>query len=91
MHNNYEYPIGADNELAPWNQKDHEEKEINVMVSITLSSPFKLKVRDYFINEDDSIDFSTCDLNKAMKEQHKIDTIKLKDWCIDDFEVILNE
>lgn len=76
--NNYEYPEGADNKRAPWNQSDLPEKEIEVLVSITLSKTVKVKVSDYEITDSgkdedgeyfEDIDYSDCDLKSAVKEQ----------------------
>lgn len=108
---NYNYPIGTDNSYAPWNQKDNPEKEIEVTVSITLSKTVKIKVSDYEVvdsgkDEDgehfEDIDYSNCDLKKAVKEQITLPQnaytriIKkgklyedLKGWNVDDMEVIL--
>ena len=77
MYNNYDYPYGTDGPNAPWNQVDNPEKEIEVTVSITLSKTVKIKVSDYTIysNEDergrcfDTLDYSDCDLKKAVKDQ----------------------
>lgn len=75
---NYNYPCGADTKDAPWNQEDSPEKEIEVTVSITLSKTVKVKVSDYEIlnsgkDEDrqyfEDIDYSNCDLKKAVEEQ----------------------
>ncbi len=102
--NNYDYPVGADTPDAPWNQKDNSEKEIEVTVSITLSKTLKIRVNDYQIidsgkDEDgeyfEDIDYSCCDLKKAVKEQILLPQLQetkawkdLKDWNVDDFEVI---
>ncbi len=76
--NNYDYPIGADIKDAPWNQVDNPEREIEVTVSITLSKTVKIKVSDYTINDSgkdengdyyEDIDYSSCDLKKAVEEQ----------------------
>ena len=37
MYDNYNYPAGADNEQAPWNQEDVPEKEFEVTCSQSLS------------------------------------------------------
>lgn len=75
---NYNYPIGADNADAPWNQADNPEREIEVLVSITLSKTVKIKVSDYDIidsgkDEDgeyfEDIDYSNCDLKNAVESQ----------------------
>lgn len=75
--NNYDYPIGADNEAAPWNQEDSKPQEVEVTVSITLSKTIKVKVDDYTAEEEIDEDgehytnynFSECDLETAVKEQ----------------------
>lgn len=50
-----------------------EPKEIEVTISITLSKTVKIKVSDYDVvdSEDHSkkIDYSNCDLKKAVKDQ----------------------
>lgn len=75
---NYNYPMGADTPDAPWNQVDSPEREVEVLVSITLSKTFKVKVSDYTItdsgkDEDDNyfedIDYSECDLKSAVESQ----------------------
>ena len=75
---NYNYPMGADTPDAPWNQVDNPEKEIEVLVSITLSKTFKVKVSDYTITDSgkdedgeyfEDIDYSNCDLKGTVEEQ----------------------
>lgn len=75
---NYNYPMGADNADAPWNQADNPEREIEVLVSVTLSKTVKIKVSDYEIvdsgkDEDgeyfEDIDYSNCDLKSAVESQ----------------------
>ena len=72
------YPPGAEfDPNAPYNQKELPEKEIEVTVSITLSKTVKIKVSDYTvysIEADngkcfDDIDYSDCNLKKAVKDQ----------------------
>lgn len=76
--NNYDYPLGADTEDAPWNQVDNPEREIEVTVSVTLSKTVKIKVSDYEITDSgkdedgeyfEDIDYSNCDLKGAVEEQ----------------------
>lgn len=69
MYNNYNYPAGSDTPEAPWNEEILPDKEIEVTVSITLSKTVKVIVNDYIVDEDGCIDYSNCDLNKAVKEQ----------------------
>ena len=118
LNSNSNYPVMSQSEWdnTPWNQEDPPEKEIEVTVSITLSKTVKVKVSDYEIlnsgkDEDgqyfEDIDYSNCDLKKAVEEQiilpHKAyRTIMtntkrskktyedIKDWNVDDYEVILD-
>lgn len=105
------YPSGAEYDIkAPYNEIETPEKEIEVCVSITLSKTVKIKVSDYVIesgtDEDgehfEDIDYSNCDLKKAVEEQitlpqnaciHMIPQTKackdLAGWNVDDMEVIL--
>ena len=110
------YPPGADTEDAPWNQVDNPEREIEVTVSVTLSKTVKIKVSDYSITDSgkdedgeyfEDIDYSKCDLKRAVEEQitlpqdawkylrntytpsHMDRFHDLKDWDVDDFEVVL--
>lgn len=109
---NYNYPMGADTKDAPWNQADNPEREIEVTVSVTLSKTVKIKVSDYEITDSgkdedgeyfEDIDYSKCDLKRAVEEQITLpqDAYKyvkgefnndqrndLEGWDIDDFEVI---
>lgn len=75
---NYNYPVGSDTNDAPWNYTEQPEKEIEVLVSITLSKTVKVKVSDYKITdcgkdtENDyfeEIDYSDCDLRGAVENQ----------------------
>lgn len=97
---NYNYPMGADTDNAPWNQIDSEPVEVEVTVSITLSKTVKVYVDDYTQEAPEfdgevycagSIDFSDCDLHKAVKEQVTLpnEIEEFKDWNVDDFEVVL--
>lgn len=73
------YPPGAEHDPnAPWNQEELPEREIEVLVSITLSKTVKVKVSDYEIIDSgkdenneyfEDIDYSNCDLKNAVKEQ----------------------
>lgn len=75
---NYNYPIGSDTPNAPWNQINLPEREIEVLVSVTLSKTVKIGVDDYKIvdcgkDEDGNyfkdIDYSECDLKGAVESQ----------------------
>lgn len=79
--NNYDYPLGADNDFAPWNQVNNPAREIEVTVSVTLSKTIKILVNDYTIedkgiDEDgeyfEDIDYSNCDLKSAVENQYTL-------------------
>ena len=94
------YPPGAANDPnAPYNQCDPEPIEVEVTVSITLSKTVKIYVDDYIqeapeVDEDGhyykgDIDFSECNLCKAVEEQITLPNEKVEGWNVDDFEVNL--
>lgn len=116
LKSNSNYPAMSQSEWdkAPWNQEELPEKEIEVTVSVTLSKTIKIKVSDYEITDSgkdedgqyyEDIDYSNCDLKKAVEEQVTLpqnaykyvrgdhESAKLIDdlsnWNIDDMEVIL--
>lgn len=81
MYDNYNYPVGADNPNAPWNQEENPKREIEVTVSVTLSKTIKIKVSDYDIvdsgnDENDNyfeeVDYSNCDLKSAVQSQYAL-------------------
>ena len=65
---NYPPMSQSDYDRAPWNEEENPEEEIDVTISITLSKNVKIKVTDYKKDGED-IDFSECDLKKAVREQ----------------------
>lgn len=95
---NYNYPLGADNKYAPWNEVETPEKEIEVCVSIILSKTVKVKVSDYTVESGtdeegehfEDIDYSGCDLKKAVEEQITLPQDTCKGWNVDEFEIVLD-
>lgn len=55
MYDNYNYPMGADNENAPWNQSDPPERDFDVTISQTLSRSVAIATSDYIpeVDEED--------------------------------------
>lgn len=49
---NYNYPVGADNEDAPWNQPEPELEDKSVEVESVLYGEFDIKTDNYDIEED---------------------------------------
>ena len=87
--NNYDYPIGADNESAPWNEKDKKPIKQHVVISLTMSIETDIEMDKYTIDENGNIDYTFKDLENAAREQLDIpsDLKKFKDWCEDEFIV----
>ena len=50
--NNYDYPVGADNDNAPWNEKKNKEVKVDVVVAETLSKVVTISTDDYSIESD---------------------------------------
>lgn len=98
MDNYSNYPLGTEHDPnAPWNQKDLEEKDIEVTISVTLSKTVTISVNDYKIGESgldeegyyfEDIDFSECNLEEAVKEQITLPQDLDDSWDVDEFIVI---
>ena len=74
---NYNYPVGADNESAPWNQKETPEIELTCDTCITLRKNVVITTTQYDVercDEDGSVNKEYVgdykDLVSAMREQH---------------------
>ena len=81
------YPAGAEfDPRAPWNEVEQPPKDIEVTISAIVSKTIKVPVRDYIIDEEGNIDFSECDLKKAVEENIRLPNIN--GWDLDNFEVI---
>lgn len=83
---NYNYPEGADNSLAPWNRKEKESELIEVTISQTFSKQLEIEVDDYEEVKDSDEngiyfwnDYSGCNLKNYVEEQHKTITDILKE------------
>ena len=82
------YPAGAEfDPRAPWNEVELPPKDVEVTISAIVSKTIKVPVRDYTIDEEGNIDFSECDLKKAVEENIRLPNTK--GWDLDNFEVIM--
>ena len=82
------YPAGAEfDPRAPWNEVEQPPKDVEVTISAIVSKTIKVPVRDYIIDEEGNIDFSECDLKKAVEENIRLPNIN--GWDLDNFEVVL--
>ena len=70
------YPAGAEfDPRAPWNEVELPPKDVEVTISAIVSKTIKVPVRDYTIDEEGNIDFSECDLKKAVEENIRLPNI----------------
>ena len=82
------YPAGAEfDPRAPWNEVELPPKDVEVTISAIVSKTIKVPVRDYIIDEEGNIDFSECDLKKAVEENIRLPNIN--GWDLDNFELVL--
>ena len=82
------YPAGAEfDPRAPWNEVELPPKDVEVTISAIVSKTMKVPVRDYTIDEEGNIDFSDCDLKKAVEENIKLPNTE--GWILDDFTVLM--
>ena len=84
---NYPPMSQSDWDRAPWNEVELPPKEVEVTVSVTISKTMKVPVGDYIIDEEGNIDFSECDLKKAVEENVRLPNTK--GWDLDNFEVVI--
>jgi hypothetical protein len=74
MYDNYHYPLGADNESAPWNQKENPEEEFNVTIVETLSKNVTITTTNYNLEVDCDEDgcYRNCDTSDTdWKDEYK--------------------
>lgn len=83
---NYPPMSQSDWDRAPWNEVEQPPKDVEVTISAIVSKTIKVPVRDYIIDEEGNIDFSECDLKKAVEENIRLPNIN--GWDLDNFEVV---
>lgn len=81
MYNNWDYPEGADNESAPWNQKDIKMKTIKAEVCFTVWKEIDVEIQENSYLEHYSIN----DLPEVVELQKKLED---DGWEICDAEVV---
>lgn len=60
MYNNYDYPLGADNSSAPWNQVENSEIERDCKVTEAITRSVILSTTDYVAEGDWDDEFGKC-------------------------------
>lgn len=73
MYDNYNYPPGADNERAPWNEVEIPEREFDVKVEYSLSKKTSIESNNYYIDESPDGSYIETDINwsETYNEQHE--------------------
>ena len=94
------YPLGAQyDSRAPYNEKPLPEEEVEVLVSITLSKSFKIKVSDYnkingklegAVEEQIVLPNKAHELVVPFYPSDAVAKHNLEGWNVDEFEVILD-
>ena len=71
MYNNYDYPAGADNPNAPWNERPIPKRSFDVFISQTLSKSTQVTTDDYIL-VDNNLHADTSETNwaQAYSEEH---------------------
>lgn len=75
MHDNYNYPPGADTSYAPWNEQKVPERQFDVCISQTLSKSTDIITDDYSpeFDEEDGYTYANTedtDWEKAYEKDH---------------------
>lgn len=78
--NNYDYPVGADNLDAPWNERE-------VTTSVTISMTISKSVQ---IEHDEHLILDREELERLVQEQITLPTDNDESWYIDDFIVLID-
>ena len=67
MYDNYHYPAGADDENAPWNQPDNEQKPITVAADaeFSIKKNIDVEVTDYIEEEWHDVEYEDGELVKT--------------------------
>lgn len=77
--NNYDYPLGADNAKAPWNEPPKVTMDVTVSVSISKTMPIEV----------DNYDVDLDTIKEEVERQVKLpwNTSEWDDWTVDEFSV----
>lgn len=70
MYDNYNYPPGADNESAPWNEVEMPECDFTIRASVTLEKECTITTNEVYRDEDDYDLCADADVEGAFKEQY---------------------
>ena len=70
MFNNYIYPMGADNESAPWNEVEMPECDFTIRASITLERECTITTNEVYRDEDDCELCADADIEGTFNKQY---------------------
>ena len=70
MYDNYNYPPGADNESAPWNEVEMPECDFTIRASITLEKECDITTDEVYRDEDDYELCADADVEGTFNKQY---------------------
>jgi hypothetical protein len=70
MYDNYNYPPGADNESAPWNEVEMPECDFTIRASITLEKECDITTNEVYRDEDDYDLCADADVEGTFNKQY---------------------
>ena len=70
MYDNYNYPPGADNESAPWNEVEMPECDFTIRASITLEKECDITTNEVYRDEDDYELCADADVEGTFNKQY---------------------
>ena len=85
--NTKDYPLGADNEQAPWNQKPRMKVPIDATLSVVISTDITVDIECDFDENGQPIVLKECVEDAASYLAKELES---KGWTIDDYNVELD-
>ena len=70
MYDNYNYPMGSDNESAPWNEVEMPECDFTIRASVTLERECTITTNEVYRDEDDYELCADADVEGVFGEQY---------------------
>ena len=86
--NTYDYPAGADNENAPWNEVNTEEVEVPIRIHLEMELETSVWTNQYEVDEEGN-KIVTSDLRDEINEQINVpvDEEAFANWDVIDYSV----
>ena len=86
--NIYDYPVGADNENAPWNEVNTQEVEVPIRIHLEMELETSVWTNQYEVDEEGN-KIVTSDLRDEINEQINVpvDEKAFANWDVIDYSV----